>query len=776
MVIYSIRTKILVIVLVFLSLIGTAFIFYSLATTVSYKRLRIESIQKTLEFETEKVNKVIAELERGSVFYSIGGQLCFEEQSETLGEKFAVEGLSGLPDAVGGGFWFEPYAFKSDKQRAGFYAFYDKTMETVRIDDTFVMDQYDYHNRGWYREIIDNITEPYQVFWTKPYVDDSGSFSLMTTAGSGIYSNERLIAVTTVDWEIDEVISQLIEINPTENSFVLLCVPEKDYIISSIYTDSFIGDSIQSIPWDINSDYFTHNGINYMRFGRYMNNGWLLSIQIPENEIFADVEKQNRLFSVIIEISFVAMLLLAYLLISRFINTPLKHLTYDVAQLGLGNLDMKLKVDSKDELGQLAKTFNKMTIDLKKSIEENARDREEKKRISTELAVAKEIQASMLPSTFPAFPERNEFDIYATMIPAKEIGGDFYDFYFIDKDNLVVVIADVSGKGIPASLFMVNTKTLINNFSTGKSPKEALESVNNKLCENNDSCIFVTAFMGIYNIPTGKFTFVNAGHNPPLLKKHKGNFEYLNTKQYIVLAIEKDTVYNEEEIYLEEGDTLYLYTDGITEAMNKKKELFGEDRLKETLNTGKFSSPKDILINVKREVDNFADGAEQADDITMLSLQIKNIKKDSEEIEENTEIETVDSMKKITVEASANNLQKVMEFIKSELVDYNFPFGLRHEIEIAVEEVFTNIAYYAYGKEGGKTTVAISNNDKTVIMFEDTGRPFNPLEQPPPDLEKPLTDREIGGLGVYMIRNMMDKVEYSRISGKNILKITKNHP
>jgi len=757
-VINSIRTKILVIVLIFIAVIGSSFIFYAIETTENYKRLSLESIQKTLDIETEKVNRMIAELERSAIFYALGGRLCYEEQSEKFGQEFVLDGIDVLINAVGGGFWFEPYSFKPDRLRAGFYAYTDKSINKVRIDNKFFMDEYDYHSRNWYHEILDGVTRPFQVVWTKPYVDDTGTFSLMTTAGAGIFKNGKLIAISTVDWEIEEVVKNLIKINPTKNSFVLLCVPEKDYIISSAFTDSLTGESLKSIPWDISSDHFMLNGKKYFRFGRYMKNGWLLSIQIPEKEIFEDAQRRNSLFTGIIEISFVTMLVFAYLLVSMFINTPIKNLTSGVESIRLGNLDMKIDIKSNDELGQLARTFNKMTGDLKKAINENLHEREEKNRINTELAVAREIQASMLPAKFPAFPLRDEFDIFAEMIPAKEVGGDFYDFFLIDKDNLAVVIADVSGKGIPASLFMVNTKTLINYFSSDKNPKEVFDLINKKLCQNNDACIFVTSIMGIYNIPTGKFVFVNAGHNPPLLKKSNGLFEYIRGKPQIVLAVMEDVKYAQEEITLNDGDTLYFYTDGVTEAMNREKELYGEERLLNALNKYKFSLPKELIVNIKKEVDNFADGAEQSDDIAMLALHIN---------------EKENAKNEITVDAVKESLEEVVKFISSELMKTSYPPNIQNEIEIAAEEVFTNIVNYAYGQEGGKVKITISIENEVIIKFEDNGQPFNPHEQEAPDLNKPLNEREIGGLGLYLVKKIMDRVEYTRENGRNILIIAK---
>ena len=767
--IHSLRTKILVIVLVFISIFGVAFVLYSISTTVNYKRLRLDNIEKTVEFETEKVNKIIAGIERGAVFYATGAMLCYEAQSEELGERLAVEYLASFPVSIGGGFWFEPYAFKKDKLRAGFYAFHDKAAGKVRLDDTFFIDEYDYHNMIWYREIVDNVTRPYQVVWTRPYIDDSGSYSLMTTAGSPVFDgNGRLIAMSTVDWEIEEVVRELTAIKPTKNSSVLLCVPEKDYIISSTRTNSAAGASIESIPWDINADSFKLDGVNYFSFSRYMDNGWLLSVQIPENEIFAEVENQNNRFSVLVALSAIAMLFLAYLLISKLINAPIKQLTSDVSRLDLGHLDTTIKISSNDELGQFARVFNKMTSDLKKSIEENVREHEEKQKISAELGVARKIQASMLPCIFPPFPDRNEFDIYASMLPAKEVGGDFYDFYFVDKNNLAVVIADVSGKGIPAALFMVITKTLIKNCSFCKNPKAVLESVNQKLCENNDTDMFVTLFIGFYNIPARRFVYVNAGHNPPLVKKRDGSYEFLKTDPCLVLAFLKDAKYKEEEIILEVGDTLYLYTDGITEAMNRGGEMFGEGRLLASLNQYKDSTLRDLLYAVKREVDNFANGEEQTDDVTMLALKVNDSAESSKT--------PPTAVKELKLEARVENLDRVIDFINTELKKRKYPSHLQSEIDIAVEEIFMNIANYAYKPANGNAAVFISTKDKTTIRFEDTGNPYNPLEQPDPDFDKPLVKRKIGGLGIFLVKKIMDTVEYSRAENKNILIMTKEHP
>ncbi|MDR2595947.1 MAG: SpoIIE family protein phosphatase [Treponema sp.] len=557
----------------------------------------------------------------------------------------------------------------------------------------------------------------------------------------------------------DDIIQKLLSIKPTQNSSVILYAPDKDQIFSDEYSPNYgnFSFSYTDFTFSMNPD-FTYNNQKYKRFVHFMDNGWLLFVQIPENEMFTQVTRQNIIFSTIMEISFVLLLVLVFFIISIFINAPIKSLTQNVSQIALGNLDMKIDINSKDEIGQLAKTFNKMTSDLKKSIDENVHEREEKKRITTELSIAREIQLNFLKNDFFEFHQRDEFDIFADMAAAKEVGGDLYDFFLIDNDNLAVVIADVSGKGIPASLFMVRTKTLINNISYNKNPKEVLEAVNKNLCENNEACIFVTAIFGVYNVKTGKFAFVNAGHNPPLLKKKDGFFEYINTKPQIVLAVMKDTEYKEEEIILGKGDTLYFYTDGVTEAMNSEKELFGEDRLKDALNKYRSSYPNDLIYNIKNEVNNFTEGAEQSDDIAMLALRIN---------------EDNQTEKQITVDAEIKQLNRVLNFITAELKKTDYEPEIQNKIEMASEEIFTNIAGYAYADEGGKVKIAVSVIDGIKITFEDNGKPFNPAEHPDPDLEKPIKDREIGGLGLFLVKQVMDEVEYTRENDKNILKILK---
>jgi len=351
----------------------------------------------------------------------------------------------------------------------------------------------------------------------------------------------------------------------------------------------------------------------------------ILGVDISMNRIMAEIILQTLQILLITIAIIVLFLFILRFIVGKQILDPVMRLSQHMDSFNPedGKLDIIDIRESGDEFQTIAESFNRMVGDIRYYMENLAAVTAERERIATELNVATEIQASMLPYVFPAFPERIEFDIYATMHPAREVGGDFYDFFLIDKDTLAVVIADVSDKGIPAALFMVIAKTHIKNDAMdGKSPKEVFESVNNKLCENNDAGMFVTAFMGYLDIPSGRFTYVNAGHNPPLIKRG-GEFGFMNLDPGLMLAVMEGLEYVQGEIVLSSGDMLYLYTDGITEAMDTGKYLFTNKRLLEKAHLYNDCSANEILFKIKEEIDAFAEGAEQADDITMLALEIK---------------------------------------------------------------------------------------------------------------------------------------------------------
>ncbi|MDE7246004.1 MAG: PP2C family protein-serine/threonine phosphatase [Oscillospiraceae bacterium] len=284
----------------------------------------------------------------------------------------------------------------------------------------------------------------------------------------------------------------------------------------------------------------------------------------------------------------------------------------------------KLNIQTGDEMEKLSKSIKKMEEELNTYITELTAVTAEKERISAELDVAQNIQSSMLPYIFPAFPDRQEFDIYASMTPAKEVGGDFYDFFMVDDQHLAVVVADVSGKGVPAALFMVIAKTLIKGSTVpDKDLGAVFTEVNNLLCESNSEGLFVTAFEGVLNLVTGEFHFVNAGHELPYICKKGSRFEAYKIRAGFVLAGMEDMRYRAGKITLEEGDKLFEYTDGVTEATNSSNELYGMERLGRILNKNFALPPQELVHAVKENVDSFTGEAGQFDDITMLCLEYK---------------------------------------------------------------------------------------------------------------------------------------------------------
>lgn len=275
------------------------------------------------------------------------------------------------------------------------------------------------------------------------------------------------------------------------------------------------------------------------------------------------------------------------------------------------------------EAGTLAKAFGEMAVNIEKYVENITAITAENERIGAELNVATQIQADMLPNIFPTFSARDEFDIFASMDPAKEVGGDFYDFFFTDENHLALVIADVSGKGVPAALFMVIAKTLIKNQAlTGQSPKDILMTVNNQLCENNKAEMFVTVWLGILDIRTGLMTAANAGHEYPVICKEGGEYELFKDKHGFVLAGMEDSRYREYEVQLDKGDTLFVYTDGVPEATDSRKELYGTERLLNALNRNLTASCEETVEKVREDIDRFVGEAEQFDDITMLCFRL----------------------------------------------------------------------------------------------------------------------------------------------------------
>ncbi len=384
-------------------------------------------------------------------------------------------------------------------------------------------------------------------------------------------------------------------------------------------------------------------------------------------------------------------------------------------------------------------------------------------RIESELNLAQNIQAHMLPSIFPAFPDDDEFDIYARMEPAKEVGGDFYDFYKLDETHLGIVIADVSGKGIPAALFMVIAKIIIKNeMHMGYSPEEVMGRVNHMLCEGNEDGMFVTAWIGVFDSSSGELTYVSAGHNPPLVQKN-GVYSYLKMKPGFILAGMDGMKYHQESITLEPGDKLFLYTDGVTEATDRHENMYGEKNLLDYLNAHPDMKPAEMINGVREDVRKFADGADQFDDITMLMVDYLKEKH-------------VIDMKEKKFNVKESSLEDVIGYIEGQLEEAQCSMKVTQQVLISVEEIYVNIASYAYPDKNGEVVLrTLIDEQHAVIQFKDHGTPFNPLERADPDITLSAQQRTEGGLGIFIVKKVMDHVDYAYQNGCNVLTIEKEY-
>ena len=340
------------------------------------------------------------------------------------------------------------------------------------------------------------------------------------------------------------------------------------------------------------------------------------------------------------------------------------------------------------------------------------------------------------------------------MDTAKEVGGDFYDFYLLGENKLAFLIADVSSKGIPAAMFMMTAKTLIKGLAeSGIEPSEVFTKANNKLCNNNEAGMFVTAWLGIIDLNTGLLKYVNAGHNPPLIKRSGEIFEFLQVKPNLFLAGIENIKYKTYELQLYPEDEIFLYTDGVTEASDVSNILFGEKRLLKSLNENHNLSVTQLCHKVKKDVDKFVGDAKQFDDITLLSVKLTCTINDES----------------IAVYPYAESMNYVYNFIDNKNKSFELDKTISNKIKLVTDEIYSNIVNYS-----GATRAKISfcKTDKSIFLtFYDNGRPYNPLTAEIPDISVNVNDRKEGGMGIYIVKNIASRIDYSNKDGPNILTI-----
>jgi PAS domain S-box-containing protein len=390
----------------------------------------------------------------------------------------------------------------------------------------------------------------------------------------------------------------------------------------------------------------------------------------------------------------------------------------------------------------------------------------QKERMENELKIGHEIQMSMVPLIFPPFPNHQEFDVYAILKPAREVGGDFYDFFFIDEDHFCLCIGDVSGKGVPSALFMAVTKTLIKSrASNDLSSASILTHVNDELSRENESCMFVTVFLAISNIKSGEMVYTNAGHNPPYIKRKDGTIERLDQRHGPIIGAVEGIAFKESKTVLAKLDVLLTYTDGVTEAMDSEKHLFSEDRLAKNLEVNSYSSVKDMVNSIASSIEEFEGGTEQTDDITVLAIQYRGEA-------ENTRRYNL----KITVSNRLPEIVRANKEFNEFAQQYDLPKTLSRKVNLVLDELLNNIISYAYqdDKEHDIEIRVILLDKYLTIVIVDDGIPFNPFSNENlPTVDLPLEERQIGGLGIHLVHKVMDQVYYQRRINQNEVKLVK---
>lgn len=560
-----------------------------------------------------------------------------EEGMDEVGvHKLLQDTLKHNPEIFGSTAAFDPQVLANPSKRYAPYIYRQGDKPLFRQ----LEDSYEYTQQPWYS--VPKTAG--KASWSEPYFDEGGGESLMITKSVPFYSikdNNRVFAgIITGDISLDWLRDLLGSFRILNTGYLLLVSadgllvyhPDPSYVMRrSIVKDlveksederfRWIREQMQSGRSDF-IPYTNPKGIKaLLHFGPIPATGWSLGIVFPEAELFEEV---NRLSLMAATFGLLGILLMALvvMVVARTITRPLQDLAQAAERISGGDFNTKLPAAAaRDEVGDLSRALTLMQEDLQKHIQELIATTSAKERIESELSIAHNIQLSLLPRIVLPFDGKGCLDLYAIMEPAKEVGGDFYDFFWLDERHLCLVIADVSGKGVPAALFMAMSKTLLKAIAATESdPARMLFALNNQLAADNEESMFVTLFCAVLNLDSGLLTYANAGHNPPLLMPANGQAHFLSGRRQLVIGALEGYSYQNETLELKPGDQLLLYTDGVTEAMNPEDSLFGEERLLATAAQLKTLGVVDLLGCTIADIKAFSDTAPQSDDITLMGL------------------------------------------------------------------------------------------------------------------------------------------------------------
>ena len=673
---------------------------------------------------------------------------------------------------------FEPYYFK-DKGR--YFSAYTKHLGDSLRTIQGGSDHYQYFFADWYLmpQLLD------KPCWTEPYMDldaPTNTFEMVTSYCQPIKDkNNQFIGVINTSLSITWLSQTISAVKPYPNSYSIMIGRGGTYFVhpdtTKITRQTIFTQTIEQPDTALTAlgyamqrgeEGMKHMNIDgkdcYVFYKPLGQTGCSMAIVCPESDIFGGFDRLRNSVRAIVLVGLLLMLYLFIRIITRELQ-PLRRLADEAETIASGQFDAMLPDFKRiDEIGQLSHSFGNMQQSLVKYIDELKNTTAQKASIESDLRIASGIQMGMLPEQFPTREDRDDVELYASLTPAKEVGGDLFDFYFRDE-KLFFCIGDVSGKGVPASLFMAVTRSTFRTVSAHESMPDRIVTIMNKtIADMNKNHMFVTLLVGVLDLPTGRLHYCNAGHDAPLLIG--AGVGELPCDPNIPVGFMPTWKYSLQEARIFTGTTILLFTDGLTEAMNADYEQFQMERVNEVANralSNQQQSPRQLIAQMTDAVHEFVGDAEQSDDLTMMAIQY--IKQQSD----------VKMRKSIVLPNDTQEVPRLNAFVDEVCKSVGFDEGKTMEIKVAVEEAVINVMNYAYPPEqrGDVTIEAASNDIRLKFTIIDSGKPFDPTVQNEVDTTLSAEARSIGGLGIHLIRQNMDSINYERVDNLNVLTLRK---
>ena len=644
---------------------------------------------------------------------------------------------------------------------------------------SLAVESYDYTKHEWFTVPVQEKCDS----WSEPYYDDGGGDMVMVTYSHPIFDKDsNVVAVVTADLSLDNLSMLIANIEYYDKAYSFAISQDGTYLVhpdTTLILKKTIFDDIEDVEdtalYLATAKEMTEGkrGMNeidmdgedhYIFYAPVKRMDWSIGIACPEWSFLS-----MAVGSSIIVVTFLILgLLFILLLCSRQVKQmllPLERFADSVDEIARGNLKASLpEVKTKDEMFKLRNSFVLMQESLDDYISKLKVATEERGRIQGELRVAKGIQEAMIPKVYPPYPDRDDVDIYGQLFPAREVGGDLFDF-FIRDEKLFFCIGDVSGKGVPASLVMAVTRSLFRTIAAHENqPRRIMSRINEFMAESNETMMFVTLFMGVLDLPKGLLRYCNAGHCAPLLLRK--DVTRMNVIPNIPVGIQQGYNFEADEIGIPYNTTIFLYTDGVTEAENNEHELFGETRMLDIAQTyvdKGIKDPAQLIGMMTDAVNTFTENAEQSDDLTMLSVRYCKVKEPN--------IYT----RKLVFNNDIANITQLKELVDDVCEKAHFDDATTMSMNLAMEEAVVNVISYAYpmGEEGEIVVEAKINSKRLKFVITDKGMPFDITKREEADVTLPADERPIGGLGIFLVRHIMDSVNYERVGDKNILSLRK---